>query len=351
MHKETNKAYAVTGAAGFLGSQMAQYLLKEGKGVIATDIQKPKWLTSCQLKYGEALKFILADLTDQKSLENMLREAKHPPYLFHFGALFNHSADPDLLIKVNVDGTSNMLAAAVRNGVERIIHVGSMSVYGHDQVAEPRQEYAITEKKKPVPADPYAKSKQFSREVAAAYNGAQGMRVAIVDPAGIFGPGSFYGNAELIDMLLKGAMLLPEGGKHKASMVHSTDVIRMSDFLMHYHTLPSGDDPQDISYLAADTTPLTGKELMEMIWQEIPEELQKPVMKVITQKIPLRKWFVKPVAKLSKQYQMMYGFGDHTASPEKIMSLGFEHQYPTTQETVKDVMDWHKREGLIAKLL
>ncbi|MDP3734679.1 MAG: NAD(P)-dependent oxidoreductase [Nanoarchaeota archaeon] len=349
MHQNTYNAYAVTGAAGFLGSQMVSYLLNEGKEVIATDIKKPEWLETYQHRYSDALKFMKADLTDQESLEKALRGAK---FLFHFGALFNHSADPHLLTKINIDGTSNVLAAAVRCDLERIIHIGSMSVYGHEQIAVAGEKYAITERKIPAPADPYATSKQASREIAAAYNNMNKMEVAIVDPAGIFGPGSFYGNAELIAMLLKGAMLLPDGGKHKASMIHSTDVIRMCDYVMHLPTakLSSEKDAQEISYLAADTTPATGKELLEMIWNEIPEEFQKQTLKAITQKIPLQKWFVKPVAKLSKQYQMMYGFGDHSASPEKIMNLGFKHQFPFTQQTVQDVMNWHKQKGFIAKL-
>ncbi|MEK6939150.1 MAG: NAD-dependent epimerase/dehydratase family protein, partial [Nanoarchaeota archaeon] len=207
-------------------------------------------------------------------------------------------------------------------------------------------------------ADPYARSKQESREIAAYFNGTNNMSVAIVDPAGIFGPGSFYGNAELIDMLLKGAMLLPDGGKHKASMVHSQDVVRICDFLMEnmksdtYFIKNEGAksiDPRDISYLASDTTPLTGKELLEIIWNEIPKELQKPTLKKITQKIPLKKWFVNPIAKISKQYQMMYGFGDHSASPEKILNLGYRLQFPETEKTVKDIMNWHKEEGLMAK--
>ncbi len=340
------KAYVVTGAAGFLGSQMVWHLLREGKGVIATDMKEPWWLAQYQQKYGRALKFEPANLTDKNSLEEALKNTR---YLFHFAALFNHSADLKLLMDVNATGTKNVFTAALHNSIERVIHIGSMSVYGHDQVAENDSKYAITEEKKTNPADPYAKSKQVSREIAAGFNGKGGLEVAIVDPAGIFGPYSYYGNAELIDMLLKGAMLLPDGGKHRASMVHSRDVVRICDYLMHHPELSSGQDPQKISYLASDTTPVTGKELLEMIWNEIPEKLQKTTLKAITRTIPLKRWFVKPIARISKQYQIMYGFGDHSASPEKILSLGYELQFPETKQTIKEVMDWHKEKGLMHK--
>ena len=348
MIENPQRLYAVTGAAGFLGSQMVWHLLREGKGVLATDMREPWWLAEYQQKYGGALKFESAYLNDKTSLEKAIKNTK---FLFHFAALFNHSADPELLMRVNAKGTGDVMTAALFGGVERIIHVGSMSVYGHNQVSEEGSNYAITEQKKPNPADPYACSKQESRAIAAGFNGIQGMEVAIVDPAGIFGPYSKYGNVELIDMLLKGAMLLPDGGKHKASMVHSKDVVGICDYLMHRQTLPKGNDAQEISYLASDTTPLTGRELLEMIWEEIPDKLQKPTLKAITQRIPLKKWLVQPIAKISKQYQMMYGFGDHSASPEKILNAGYELQYPKTEQTVKDVLAWHAGEGLIAKRL
>ncbi len=347
--------HLVTGAAGFLGTQMTQYLLEQGKSVRATDMQEPKWLDVVKSRYGEKnFQFVKADLTDESSLD---RAVEGIYYVDHFAALFRHDAKENLLMKINAEGTENLLAACVRQGIKAFVHVGSMSVYGHKQIAEGESNYAIDEQKKPDPADPYARSKQASREIAADFNGAKNMSVVIVDPAGIFGPGSFYGNAELIDMLLKGAMLLPDGGKHRASMIHSSDVIGICDFLMEKMKLDDyskikdakSKDPQDISYLASDTTPLTGKELLEMIWQEIPEELQKPTLKSITQRIPLQKWFVKPIANISKQYQMMYGFGDHSASPEKILNLGYKLQFPETEQTVKDVMNWHKKEGLIAE--
>lgn len=346
--KEYFSPSLVTGAAGFLGSQMVWHLLEKGEKVRATDVRSPAWLSEYLQRYGpEKLEFVEADLTDQNSLEKSLQGTR---FIFHFAALFKHNAKPDLLMKVNAEGTENLFKAALKNSVtQRVIHVGSMSVYGHNQTAAAGEKYAITEQKKPDPADPYARSKQASREIAASYNGEKGLEVAIVDPAGIFGPYSYYGNAELIDMLLKGAMLLPDGGKHQASMVHSRDVVGICSYLMNYPELPKSKDAQEISYLASDTTPLSGKELLEMLWENLPPELQKPAMRSITQKVPLKRWMVKPIATVFKQHQMMYGFGDHSASPERIMNLGYEHLFPKTEQTVKDVMEWHKEEGLIAQ--
>ncbi|HLC97861.1 MAG TPA: NAD(P)-dependent oxidoreductase [Candidatus Nanoarchaeia archaeon] len=365
--------YVVTGAAGFIGSQMVQHLLSHKKRVRATDLREPSWLKAHQKERESGqLEFVAADLTDAPSLEKVVRGTK---YLHHIGALFHHAASYDDLMRVNADGTKNICTAALRNDLERIVHVGSMTIYGHNQVPEKGAKYAITEQKKPDPADHYAFSKQRSREIAANFNGWQGLQVCIVDPAGVFGPQSTYGNVSIIKMLLDGMMLLPDGGKHQASMVHSYDVVRLCDFLMQTNITHDSNEPQVLSYLASDYTPVTGRELMDGIWKKIPKELQHNFARKITEHVPVREWWLLPVAHLAdtvaKIYNatlrkavkghiwhpeldpraIKYGFGDHSASPEKAKNAGFRHCYPETWQTINEVMDWHTYHGLIKERL
>ncbi|MDP3640063.1 MAG: NAD(P)-dependent oxidoreductase [Nanoarchaeota archaeon] len=296
--------YVVTGAAGFIGSQMVQHLLTHKKRVRATDLREPSWLKAHQKERESGqLEFVAADLTDAPSLEKVVRGTK---YLYHIGALFHHAASYDDLMRVNADGTKNICTVALRNDLERIVHVGSMTIYGHNQVREEGAKYAITEQKKPDPTDPYAKSKQESRVKAAGYNGLNNLKVFIVDPAGVFGPHSKYGNVSVIKMLLDGMMLLPDGGKHRASMVHSYDVVRLCDFLMHADITHDSNDPQVLSYLASDYTPVTGKELMDLIWDKIPGELQQKFRRKITEHLPVRDWWLLPVAHLADIVARMY---------------------------------------------
>ena len=376
MVEEQSPLYVVTGAAGFLGSQMVWHLLNEGKRVRATDIRSPSWLPEYEeyLETGQ-LEYRMADLTDYYSLVPVLEGAT---YGFHMGAIFNHAAKTEDLIRVNVGGTENFFKAAVASGLERVVHLGSASVYGHDHKARPGEEYAINEGKIPNPADPYALSKQKSREVAASFNG--DLDVFIVDPGGIFGPYSDYGNVGIIKMLLQGLQVLPDGGIHKASMVHSEDVIRLCDHLIHSSIIPEGNDPQELSYLSTDLTPLTAGELMELIWKEIPEAEQNEVVRNISRKMSVKKGWLVPLAKAigtgARVYNatiatalqeffgvgskvipdlnpraIQYGFGDYSCDPAKMLSTGFKPKFPTTEETIKDVMDWHKREGMLAPAL
>ncbi len=363
--------YVVTGAAGFLGSQMVWRLLDQGKDVRATDIRTPSWLEerSSEQEAGQ-LEFIRADLTDYYSLLPALDDAT---FAFHFGALFDHGADEDLLMRINAGGTENLFRAAVASGLERVVHIGSVSVYGHDQQPGPGERFAIHEGKQPAPADPYARSKQASREIAAQFNG--DLDVFIVDPAGIFGPYSSYGNVSIIRMAMKGMFMLPDG-KHPASMVHSEDVVRLCDHLIHSPIRPEGNDPQELSYLSTDLTPLNARELMELVWDALPETARKEKLRTMTSKVSVKKGMLKTLAQVVdfgtraynatlgnslevilgiyakaeselNPHMAMYSFGDHSCDPAKMLSTGFEPRFPRTEDTIRDVVGWHKRHGLL----
>lgn len=82
--------YLITGAAGFLGSQMVHYLLEQGKSVRATDMQEPKWLDEVKHKHPESdFQFVKADLTNEESLDAAVQGVN---YVHHFAALFRHDA-------------------------------------------------------------------------------------------------------------------------------------------------------------------------------------------------------------------------------------------------------------------
>jgi len=351
---------------------MARHLLDQGKRIRVTDIREPAWLGDYEKHRNEAqLSYIPGNLTDKDSLRYSVHGVKKA---FHFGGLFNHAASYDALMKVNADGTENFFGAAKDAGIERIVHIGSLTAYGVHHRPENGEKYAVNETKETRPADPYGKSKQASREIAASYNG--DLEVLIVDPAGVWGPHSVYGNVDLIKMLISGAMLMPDGGHHKSSHVHSHDVIRLCDHLMDSEITHEGTEPGPLSYLATDTTPATGEYLMELIWDKIPPPGRNYMIKDITKAIsPLivKKELIIPVAHVVNYlarafnatigslcnwkvqpslnpYTARYGFSELSCDPTKMLSTGFELKYPETWQTIGDVLEWHCRDGLLKKM-
>ena len=152
----------ITGITGFVGSHLAEYILKEQTGVEVCGMlrwRSPKdnissILNKVTLCYG--------DLNDQASLNSILKKYR-PDIIFHLAAQsyvdFSFIASADTL-STNVVGTANLLEAvkALRNtdGYDPVIHICSSSeVYG--QVKE--DEVPITEDNVLRPASPYAVSK------------------------------------------------------------------------------------------------------------------------------------------------------------------------------------------------
>jgi dihydroflavonol-4-reductase len=95
----------VTGATGFVGSHVARELRKRGADVRAERV----------------------DLLDAASLE---RAVTGCDAVVHVAALYSYEADPDLMERVNVEGTRALLAACARAGVRRVVHTSTAGTCG-----------------------------------------------------------------------------------------------------------------------------------------------------------------------------------------------------------------------------
>src|SRR5476651_2108775 len=117
-HKEK---ILVTGASGFVGSAVAGKLLEAGFSVRAlVRSASPRGHLA-----GLDLEFFEGDLRDRKSLD---RATAGMRYLFHVAADYRLWArDPGEIYASNVDGTCNLMEAAIDAGVERIIYTSSVA--------------------------------------------------------------------------------------------------------------------------------------------------------------------------------------------------------------------------------
>ncbi len=124
----------ITGGAGFIGTNLADRLLKEGHDVIIYDnLSRPgveknlEWLR----KHHPNLKAVIADVRDYKSLEEAVNEATH---VFHFAAqvaVTSSLMDPVYDFEVNLKGTLNLLEAIRRsNHQPSLIFTSTNKVYG-----------------------------------------------------------------------------------------------------------------------------------------------------------------------------------------------------------------------------
>ncbi|QNN24882.1 NAD-dependent epimerase/dehydratase family protein [Planctomycetales bacterium ZRK34] len=153
----------VTGAAGFIGSHVSQALLQRGCRVIGVDNFNTFYAPQIKRSNAEELahdnRFGLheLDIRDRDAILNTFKAAK-PDAVIHLAAMAGvrpSIEDPALYTAVNLDGTVNLLDAAVASGVSRFVFASSSSVYGNnkkvpfaeiDPVDEPISPYAATKR-------------------------------------------------------------------------------------------------------------------------------------------------------------------------------------------------------------
>ena len=115
----------VTGAAGFMGSHLVEFLVRKGVRVRAT--ARPRKDTSFFDRLG--VEYVAADLTKPETLPRLFEGGVDR--VFHLGAICNFSTPYESLYPTNVKGVKLITDLALKNGVKRYVHVGSTSVYGY----------------------------------------------------------------------------------------------------------------------------------------------------------------------------------------------------------------------------
>jgi len=174
-----SKKFLVTGGSGFIGSNLVRRLLADGNEVRVLD----NFSTGNRenLK-GLDVELIEGDLTSYHMVQ---RAIKGINYIFHQGALPSVPRsvnDPIASINVNVNGTLNVLTAAVEAGVERVVYASSSSVYG-DSVELPKRETML-----PMPKSPYAASKLAGEYLCRVFHDTYGLETVMLRYFNVFGP-------------------------------------------------------------------------------------------------------------------------------------------------------------------
>ena len=169
----------LTGGAGFVGSHVARALLERGDDLKVTVRQG----SARENLTGLECELVNCDVLDRRAVTRAMRGVDR---VFHVAGLTSLRASAERLFEVNVEGTRNVLLAARKAGVERVVYTSSVAAVG------PAPSGGTADERQLFNAErfgiPYVNAKHEA-EVEAFRIGATGLPVVAVNPAFVFGAG------------------------------------------------------------------------------------------------------------------------------------------------------------------
>jgi UDP-N-acetylglucosamine 4-epimerase len=200
----SKNSFLVTGGAGFIGSHIAEYLLKNGaKKVRVLDNMANGFKTNLDiLKQYPAFEFIEGDIRNADTCVKACEDMEYVSHQAALGSVPRSIKEPLYFNDVNVNGFANMLKAAIDNKVKSFVYASSSSVYG-DEPTLPKTENRIGNC-----LSPYAATKKTNELYAEVFALVYGIKLMGFRYFNIFGPrqdpdGPY---AAVIPLFVKGIM-------------------------------------------------------------------------------------------------------------------------------------------------
>ncbi len=174
----------VTGAGGFIGSHLAERLVREGAAVRAmvhyNALGARGWLDDSEL--ADEMDILAGDIADADCVRDAVSGCE---VVFHLAALiaipYSYHA-PRSYVRTNIEGTLNVLQAGRAAGVERIVHTSTSETYGTAQHVPIDEDHPLQGQ------SPYAASKIGADKMAEAFARSFGLPVVTARPFNTFGP-------------------------------------------------------------------------------------------------------------------------------------------------------------------
>ncbi len=231
----------ITGANGFIGRRLVRRLLAEGLEVHALVLPNEP----VPIDWEEEVAIHRGDITDR---EGLLRLARGKKKIFHLAAIVGDWGPESLFRQVTVEGTRNVLDAALMENAP-VVLASSIAVYGN-RLQNTTCHESLSHGKA---MGPYGKAKQAQEVLARSYMEKHGLPVVIIRPANVYGPGCRPWVHELIQAMRKGPVLIGRG-ENNAGLIYVDNVVEMM-------VLAAG-NPKAIGqvYNAAEDNPATWKE-------------------------------------------------------------------------------------------
>jgi len=318
---EYNNISLVTGAAGFMGSHLVEYLVRKGVKVRATS--RPRKETT--FFDGLGVQFIASDLTRPETLPPLFEGSVD--CVFHLGAICNFSTPFKKLYPTNVEGVRRITGLALKAGVKRFVHVTSTSVYGYYQGTP------FVEESPRNPRDDYGKSKKEGEDIVLGRL-KEGLPAIIARPCTVYGPRCADGAGKAFSRPTS-ITAIPGGGRQLLSNIRAEDVAAALYFLA-FRDASVG----EIYNLSEETHP-TLEEALLLAAETF--DTRPP-----TRHLPLA--LVKAVARVDGFISRLKGripdlevdavkylYDDYVVDNSKLLKTGFKLKYPDFRVSMREL--------------
>jgi UDP-glucose 4-epimerase len=306
-----NKRVLITGGAGFIGSNLAEELVRKGSDVVILDDLSTGKEENIK-EFKDSVRFVKGSITDLELLKELFRDVD---CVFHQAAIPSVQRsveDPLATNEVNVKGTLNVLVAARDSEVEKVVYASSSSVYGDTPELPKREEM------KPNPKSPYAVSKLTGEEYCAVFSEVYGLKTVSLRYFNVYGPRQ--------DPYSEYAAVIPRfitrGLKNKPPIIYG-DGNQTRDFTfvkdaVKANILAMGNNAEGIFNIAS------GKRISI-------NELANEIMEIVGIRL-------KPIYDKPREGDIKDSLGDISRAKDKI---GYEPKY-NLEEGLKETIEYFK---------
>ncbi|MFZ1289732.1 MAG: NAD-dependent epimerase/dehydratase family protein [Melioribacteraceae bacterium] len=205
----------VTGATGFTGKNLTEYLLKNYKSV--------RVLVRDKLKLGNLLKFPNLEIVEGNIYDESVvnKSMKGIDIVFNVAAIYRTSGIADQVYwDTHVKGTELLLEAALREGVKKFIHTSTVGVHGDVGKDAPADENSPFN-----PGDIYQITKLEGEKKVHQFYAEKGLPIVVIRPTAIYGPGDLR-LLKLFKIASHKISFVLGNGKIKYHMVYIDDLVQ-----------------------------------------------------------------------------------------------------------------------------
>ena len=211
----------ITGAGGWLGSELTEQLLKKGESIRAFNYIETDSLKKLKEQYGEQLEIVIGDVCNIEMLDKALEDIDT---IYHLAAKVHvvptNQQEEDEFYQINTYASEKLFEKAIEKQVKRVIFFSTVSVY-----QQTNEKVTVHTEKQPNTI--YGKSKLKAEKIANKLYQEKNFPITIIEPVTVYGEGDVGNFKKLEQLIQKGLCVRFGNGENKKTVIYYKDLITM----------------------------------------------------------------------------------------------------------------------------